>query len=94
MLGLLALGWLTWIGGTIGVVPNSAAVLGGAGAAGRRICIAGLSQRVELADFFRRRWTVVATTELLFLAVFAFWALVISEVPAINHTEKPWTSAS
>ncbi len=46
-------------------------------------------QRVELADFFRRRWTVVATTELLFLAVFVFWALVISEVPGINHTEKP-----
>ena len=32
---------------------------------------------------------MVATTELTFLVIFAFWALVISEVPAINHTEKP-----
>ena len=89
-LGLLALGWLAWIGGTIGVVPNSAggiaAVLALLAAAAAWLAY---RQRVELADFFRRRWTVVGTTELLFLAVFAFWALVISEVPAINHTEKP-----
>ena len=90
VLGLLLLGWLTWIGGAIGVVPNSA------GGIAAMLLLLGIAaawlayrQRVELADFFRRRWTVVATTELLFLAVFAFWALVISEVPAINHTEKP-----
>ena len=90
VLGLLLLGWLTWIGGTLGVIPNSAG-----GIAGALILLGVVAvwlahrQRVELADFFRRRWTVVATTELLFLAMFAFWALVISEVPAINHTEKP-----
>ena len=90
VLGLLALGWLTWIGGVLGVIPNSAG--GIAGVLGL-LAIAAVwlayRQRVQLADFFRRRWMVVATTELLFLAVFAFWALVISEVPAINHTEKP-----
>ncbi len=90
VLGLLLLGWLTWIGGTLGVIPNSA---GGIAAALILLGVAAVwlahRQRVELADFFRRRWTVVATTELLFLAMFAFWTLVISEVPAINHTEKP-----
>ena len=89
-LGLLALGWLTWIGGTLGVVPNSAGGIAGTLAL---LAVAAVwlayRQRGELGDFFRRRWTVVVTTELLFLAVFAFWALVISEVPAINHTEKP-----
>ena len=89
-LALLLLAWLTWLGGTAGIIPNSAAgiwatlallAIGSAALAWR--------QRAELRDFIRRRWPVLLVTELLFLAVFAFWALVISEVPAINHTEKP-----
>ncbi len=89
-LGILLLGWITWVGGTLGVIPNSQAGIGAA-----LILMAAVSgslawrRRAELGDFLRRRWTVVATTEALFLALFAFWALVISEVPAINHTEKP-----
>ncbi len=90
ILALLLLAWVTWIGGSVGIVPNSPVgilavlsvfVLGSVWLAHR--------QRSELRDFFRRRWTVVLTVELTFLAMFAFWALVISEVPAINHTEKP-----
>ncbi len=90
VLALLALAWVTWIGGTIGIVPNSAAGIAAV------LVIMGIAaawlayqRRAELADFFRRRWAVVAITELTFLAVFAFWALVISEAPGISHTEKP-----
>ena len=90
VLGLLLLAWIAWIGGTIGIVPNSTAGIAGV------LVMLGVAagwlayrQRVELGDFFRRRWTVVATTELLFLAMFALWASVISEVSGINHTEKP-----
>ena len=90
VVAILALAWVTWIGGTLGIVPNSAAGIGAV------LMIIGLAaawlayrQRAELADFFRRRWAVVATTELTFLVIFAFWTLVISEAPAINHTEKP-----
>ncbi|MXZ91641.1 MAG: hypothetical protein F4W95_09430 [Chloroflexi bacterium] len=89
-LALLLLAWITWIGGTLGVIPNSPA-----GIAAVLIVLAVISawlawqQRREMKDFLRRRWCVVAVTELLFLAVFVFWALVISEAPAINHTEKP-----
>ena len=90
VLALLGLAWVTWIGGTIGVVPNSAAGIGAL------LVIMGIAaawlayrQRAELADFFRRRWAVVAVTELTFLAIFAFWALVVSEAPGISHTEKP-----
>ena len=89
-LGLLFLAWVTWMGGSIGILPNSVA-----GIAAVLIVMAvgsawlAYRQRAELADFFRRRWTVVVTTELAFLAMFAFWALVVSEAPAINHTEKP-----
>ncbi len=89
-LGLLLLAWATWLGGSVGVLPNSpagiaivlAALLAGSGWLAYR-------QRAELADFFRRRWTVVVVAELTFLAMFAFWALVVSEAPAISHTEKP-----
>ncbi len=89
-LGLLALAWVTWLGGSVGVIPNSA----GGILAALALLAAGSAwlayrQRVELADFLRRRWAVIAAIELTFLAMFAFWALVISEVPAINHTEKP-----
>ena len=89
-LALLLLAWLTWLGGTAGVIPNSPAgiwatlallAIGSAALAWR--------QRTQLLDFIRRRWPILVVTELLFLAVFAFWSLVISEVPAINHTEKP-----
>ena len=90
VLALLALAWVTWIGGTLGIIPNSgagiAAVLAVMGLAAAWLAY---RQRAELADFIRRRWAVVGVTELTFLAIFAFWALVISEVPAINHTEKP-----
>ena len=90
VLGLLTLSWATWMGGSIGLLSNSAPGI----AAVMLLMIVGsiwlaYRQRAELVDFFRRRWTVVAATEVLFLVMFAFWALVISEVPAINHTEKP-----
>ena len=89
-LGLLILAWVSWMGGSIGVLPNSSKAIAGVLLA----MVAGsiwlaYQQRAQLADFFRRRWTVVVGTEVLFLAMFAFWALVISEAPAINHTEKP-----
>ena len=89
VLGLLLLAWTTWIGGTLGVIPNSPAAI----AATLALLAVGSGwlayrQRTELADFLRRRWTVLAAAELLFLTMFAFWVLVISEAPAINHTEK------
>ena len=89
-LALLILAWVTWGGGVLGVIPNSAAGIGAMLAALAALA-AGLAwrQRAELASFLRRRWTVVVVTEALFLGMFAFWALVIGEAPGINHTEKP-----
>ena len=89
-LAMLLLAWATWIGGTLGVIPNSSAGIGAVLAALAVVAAwLGWRQRREMADFFRRRWSVVAVTEMLFLAVFVFWALIISEAPGINHTEKP-----
>ena len=90
VLALLALAWVTWIGGTLGIIPNSAAGIVTV------LVIMGLAaawlayrQRAELDGYLSPPMGGGGVTELTFLAIFAFWALVISEVPAINHTEKP-----
>ena len=89
-LTLLIVAWVTWIGGTLGVIPNSAAGIGSTlVAAGAVAAWLAWRHRREMVDFLRRRWSVILTTEALFLGLFAFWALVISEAPGINHTEKP-----
>jgi len=90
VLALLTLAWTTWMGGVLGVIPNSQLGVGatlillGIGSA-----VLAWRQRQELPGFLRRRWPLIITVQLTFLAVFAFWALLISEAPAINHTEKP-----
>ncbi|MEE3014733.1 MAG: DUF2298 domain-containing protein [Chloroflexota bacterium] len=43
----------------------------------------------DIKDFIRQNWCVLASAEILFLGFFLIWLAIISEVPAINHTEKP-----
>ena len=43
----------------------------------------------ELRDFLRSNWPVLLAAELIFVALFALWAYVVSGAPAITHTEKP-----
>ena len=89
-LTLLIVAWITWIGGTLGVIPNSAAGIGGTlVAVGALAAWLAWRHRPEMLDFLRRRWSVIVVTEGLFIGLFLFWALVISEVPGISHTEKP-----
>ena len=89
-LTLLIVAWITWIGGTLGVIPNSAAGIGATlVAVGALAAWLAWRHRPEMVDFLRRRWTVIVVTEGLFIGLFLFWVLVISEVPGINHTEKP-----
>ena len=45
--------------------------------------------RAGLRDFFRREWRTVLLSELVFLGVFAIWAVIRSHDAAINHTEQP-----
>ena len=89
-LTLLIAAWITWVGGTLGVIPNSAAGIGSTlVAVGVVAASLAWRHRTEMVDFLRRRWSVIVVTEGLFIGLFLFWALVISEVPGINHTEKP-----
>ena len=43
----------------------------------------------ELKDFAREHWPVLVATEVVFIGFFLLWLGIVSEAPAINHTEKP-----
>ncbi len=43
----------------------------------------------EIKDFVRQNWPMLVAAELLFIGFFLMWLGIVSEVPAINHTEKP-----
>ncbi|MFN8443193.1 MAG: DUF2298 domain-containing protein [Caldilineaceae bacterium] len=43
----------------------------------------------NLQSLFRERWRYILLVELLFLAAFAFWALVRMNDPSVDHTEEP-----
>ena len=43
----------------------------------------------EIKVFARQNWPVLVAAEVLFIGFFLMWLGIISEAPAINHTEKP-----
>ena len=43
----------------------------------------------ELVSFVRREWRILLAMEVVFLAVFALWALMRAGMPGIGHTEQP-----
>ena len=43
----------------------------------------------EIKGFVRQSWPMLVAAEVLFIGFFLMWLGIISEVPAINHTEKP-----
>ena len=87
---VLAVSYLVWVFGLARLLPNTALtiwiitlciIVASMWLAGRR--------REELREFLRRRWAVLLAGELVFLLMFAAWALVVSGSPGITHTEKP-----
>ncbi|MCY4367374.1 MAG: DUF2298 domain-containing protein [Chloroflexi bacterium] len=89
-LSLLLAGYLLWVLGLTGLVPNAPITIAG-------ILLAGLvsfgwiyyRHWPALERFIRTNWRFILLVEALFLGVFLVWAYIVSEVPAINHTEKP-----
>ncbi|MCH7736511.1 MAG: hypothetical protein IH872_03815 [Chloroflexi bacterium] len=43
----------------------------------------------EIKEFARQHWPMLVAAEVLFIGFFLMWLGIVSEVPAINHTEKP-----
>lgn len=89
-LGLLAGGYVLWIGASLRIVPNN---LGGALLALAVVAAAGLAaghgRWRELVGFLRARRGTVLTMEALFAAAFVLWVIVRAHNPDITATEKP-----
>ncbi len=89
-LGLLAAGYLLWIGASLGVLRNDAG-----GAALAVVLLAGLGVWVaanhsrELMRWCRENWKSLLSMEVVFLLAFALWAFVRANNPDIVATEKP-----
>ena len=89
-LGLLLLGYLSWILSQLHVLPSTqltlalilAAMATAFGAYAYR-------RRRRLAAFFRAHWKTVLAVELVFLVMFAGWTLYRAHDPGISHTEQP-----
>ena len=90
VLSLLLAAYIFWILGLTGVVPASPLTIVAILLLGT-ISFGWLYYRrwPELEDFVRTQWRYLLIVEGLFLAVFLVWAFIVSEAPAINHTEKP-----
>lgn len=90
ILGLLAAGYLLWIGASFGTLKND---LNGALISVAILAIVGFlvakSNWSAIRSWLKENVSVVLTSEILFLLVFAFWAFVRANTPEIQHTEKP-----
>jgi YYY domain-containing protein len=90
-LGLLLWGYLYWLLVSLHLLQNDTG-----GVFFALLLVAALSAltlrggaQSELAAWLRARGKLVLTTELLFLAAFAAWAVVRAAVPDASGTEKP-----
>ncbi len=87
---LLLLGYLLWVFGLTQLFPNSLGtilviILLGSGVA----TWLAIRQRQSMLLFLRSEWRTLLITEGIFLAFFLAWLGIVSEIPAISHTEKP-----
>ena len=89
-LGILLIGYAAWILSVLHLVPSVRITL-----VGLVLLVAASSgalaylHREELTAFVKRRWRLIAVTEIVFLVFFLGWVLFRSYDPAINHTEQP-----
>ena len=89
-LGILLIGYVAWILSVLHLLPSVQATL-----FGLVLLLAASSavllylHREEMTSFLKRRWRLIAITEIVFLAFFLGWTLFRAYDPAINHTEQP-----
>ena len=89
-LALLLAAYLLWLLGLTQAVLNSPVTIAGILLLGA-VAFGWLYYRrwPELEGFLKAQWRYVLLAEGLFLGLFLAWCLLLSEFPAINHTEKP-----
>jgi len=89
-LALILGSYLLWILGLSHIAPNTRATIFGILVLGGLIAFLIIwRNRESMRAFLRREWPWLLAAEGVFLGFFIFWAFIISEIPAISHTEKP-----
>ena len=89
-LGLLLIGYLSWILSVLHVLPSVQITV-----AGLLVAVAGLSwwylwaRRREVLGLLWRERTAILVAEAIFLALFFGWVIYRAYDPSISHTEKP-----
>ena len=87
---LLLLGYLLWVFGLTRLIPNSlGTILVIILLAAALATWLAVRQRQTLLLFLRAEWRTLLMMEGVFLAFFLIWLGIVSEIPAISHTEKP-----
>jgi len=89
-LGLLAVGYLFWIGGSYGLFSNSrTAIVFCMLVLGLASLLVWLRNQRGIAQFVRENQRLILACELVFALAFAGWSLVRAHNPEIAATEKP-----
>ncbi|MCH8832310.1 MAG: hypothetical protein IID00_06125, partial [Chloroflexi bacterium] len=89
-LALILGSYSLWLLGLSHIAPNTRATIFGILVLGGLIAVLLIwRNREPLLAFLKREWPGLLAAEGVFLGFFIFWAFIVSEVPAINHTEKP-----
>ena len=88
--GILLCGYLSWILSVLGILPSMQLTLLLVLAVLVSIAVwLFLRSRSEFGSFFRQQSGTVIFSEVVFVTVFAVWALYRSLDPSISHTEQP-----
>ena len=89
-LALILGSYLLWVLGLSHLAPNTrVTILGILVSAGLIAFLLIWRNREPFLAFLRRELPGLLAAEGVFLGFFIFWAFIVSEAPAISHTEKP-----
>ena len=89
-LGLLLLGYISWILSQLHILPSTQLTLALLLAAMAAVSGAyAYCRRRRIAAFFKAEWKTVLAVELVFLLLFAGWTAYRAHDPGISHTEQP-----
>ena len=88
--GMVFFGYVLWVLGLTHLVPNTQITIGVILAVAAVPSVYLFYRNfAEIVDFVRENWIMLVVAEALFIQFFLVWLAIVSEVPAINHTEKP-----
>ena len=87
---LILFSYVLWLLGLTQFVPNTLWTIAAILFLGAVIAaVAAWRQAAAIRQFFKDNWRMLVAAEVVFIAFFGLWLWIVSEAPAISHTEKP-----